>query len=200
MQSCDKRCFRCTHRYIALTDFGLSKEGITDNVSAKSFCGTPEYLAPGTCVSGFAARLASVTDVGTVSFSTAAEILNHSGHGRAADWWSLGALVYEMLSGIPPFYSRDREKMFRKILTAELRYSRSLTAEARSLLEVRSVVSQRCESYRVLSSWWHLGQGLLHKDASQRLGSDDDARSVKAHPWFNGVNWDALYHKKVCYS
>jgi serine/threonine protein kinase len=62
---------------VALTDFGLSKEGISDNVSAKSFCGTPEYLAP--------------------------EVLLRSGHGRASDWWSLGALLYEMLTGISPF-------------------------------------------------------------------------------------------------
>ena len=112
---------------IALTDFGLSKEGIQDNTSAHSFCGTPEYLAP--------------------------EILTRKGHGKAADWWSLGALLYEMLTGnlkrqlhgaefvryagMPPFYSRNRDKLFQKILNAELRVPRFFSTEAKNLLSVR---------------------------------------------------------------
>lgn len=59
--------------YAKLTDFGLSKEGISDNKGAKTFCGTPEYLAP--------------------------EIVEDVGHGRAVDWWSVGAIIYEMLTG-----------------------------------------------------------------------------------------------------
>lgn len=54
--------------HVRLTDFGLSKEGVQDNFSAKSLCGTPEYLAP--------------------------EILNQTGHGKAVDWWSLGETDY----------------------------------------------------------------------------------------------------------
>lgn len=56
-----------------LTDFGLSKEGVLDNISAKSFCGSVAYLAP--------------------------EMLKRSGHGKSVDWYLLGVLLYEMLVG-----------------------------------------------------------------------------------------------------
>jgi serine/threonine protein kinase len=111
---------------IALTDFGLSKEGINDNSSAHSFCGTPEYLAP--------------------------EILRRSGHGRAADWWSLGALLYEMLVGMPPFYSRDRERLFTKILKANLRYPQHLSEDAKSLLCVNIFAFLLCSNSSILFS------------------------------------------------
>jgi serine/threonine protein kinase len=86
---------------VRLTDFGLSKEGVSDHSSgANSFCGTPEYIAP--------------------------EVLLRQGHGRAVDWWSLGALLYEMITGLPPFYSRNRETMFEKIMKAELIFPNSV--------------------------------------------------------------------------
>jgi serum/glucocorticoid-regulated kinase 2 len=74
--------------YIKLTDFGLSKIGVVGNEGAKSRCGTPEYLAP--------------------------EILLGN-HGKAADWWTVGAIIYEMVSGIPPYYGDSREELFLKI-------------------------------------------------------------------------------------
>lgn len=83
---------------VRLTDFGLSKEGVSDHSSgANSFCGTPEYIAP--------------------------EVLLRQGYGRAVDWWSLGALLYEMICGLPPFYSRNRDTMFEKIMNATLTFA-----------------------------------------------------------------------------
>ena len=68
--------------FALLTDFGLSKENMTEGNQATSLCGTPEYLAP--------------------------EVLaNRREYGKACDWWSFGVLLYEMISGVPPFYSRD---------------------------------------------------------------------------------------------
>ncbi len=131
--------------HIRLTDFGLSKEGIDSNsTGATSFCGTPEYLAP--------------------------EILNRSGHGRAVDWWSLGALLYEMLTGLPPFYSQNRETLFDKIRKGALKFPSYVSCEAVSLL-----------------------RGLLTHNPVDRLGSDvDDAERIKAHPFFASIDWDAL--------
>jgi serine/threonine protein kinase len=65
-----------------LTDFGLSKEGVLDNQAAKSFCGSVAYLAP--------------------------EMLKRSGHGKSVDWYLLGVLLYEMLVGVPPYFSNNR--------------------------------------------------------------------------------------------
>merc|ERR1719450_86714 len=92
-----------------ITDFGLSKEGIEDNISAKTMCGTPEYLAP--------------------------EIVEKKGHGRAVDWYSIGALTYEMLTGLPPFYTRDREKLFQRIKSGELPYPGYVSPIAKGFLQ-----------------------------------------------------------------
>jgi RAC serine/threonine-protein kinase len=131
--------------HVRLTDFGLSKEGISNSSSgANSFCGTPEYLAP--------------------------EILNRQGHGRAVDWWSLGALLYEMLTGLPPFYCRDREKLFEKIRKSELMYPRYLSTRSVGLL-----------------------RGLLTRDPRRRLGSGPtDAEEIKCHSFFSEINWTKL--------
>ena len=97
-----------TDGYIKITDFGLSKENISDNVSARSFCGTPEYLAP--------------------------EIVESKGHGQAVDWWSLGSILYEMLTGMPAFYNNDREKLFKSIKSGQVKYPKLLSKEAFDLL------------------------------------------------------------------
>jgi len=135
--------------HIKVTDFGLSKEGVEDNFSAQSMCGTPEYLAP--------------------------EIVDKRGHGKAVDWYSLGALLYEMLTGLPPFYTRDREKLFDRIRRGELQYPQTVAPVCKSLL-----------------------QGMLNRDPNRRLGGGpSDGEEVKAHPFLAGVDWQAVVERRV---
>ncbi|KAI7793276.1 v-akt murine thymoma viral oncogene homolog 2, like [Triplophysa rosa] len=94
--------------HIQITDFGLCKEGITDEATMRTFCGTPEYLAP--------------------------EVLEDNDYGRAVDWWGLGVVMYEMMCGRLPFYNQDHERLFELIVMEEIRFPRNLTPEAKALL------------------------------------------------------------------
>ncbi|CAK4081060.1 unnamed protein product [Aphanomyces euteiches] len=95
--------------FIALADFGLSKEHVKMEHDAVTFCGTPEYLAP--------------------------ELLRRKPYGKAVDWWSFGIIMYEMLSGSTPFYNSNRQKNFYNILHEPLDLSSKYFSEdARSLL------------------------------------------------------------------
>ena len=103
--------------FIKLTDFGLSKEGITDNYSAKSFCGSLAYLAP--------------------------EVLNRQGHGKAVDWYLFGVMIYEMLYGIPPYYtSISRDALFYNIKHAKLQFpeKRIVSEDAKSLITKVNII------------------------------------------------------------
>lgn len=95
--------------YIRLTDFGLSKENIRTNQATKSFCGTPEYLAP--------------------------EVISQTGHGLAVDWWAFGCFLYEMLTGKPPFKmsKEDKVELFDNILNCRYQMPEHLSDECKDL-------------------------------------------------------------------
>jgi len=135
--------------HIKLTDFGLCKEHIKDNSITHTFCGTIEYMAP--------------------------EILLRSGHGKEVDWWSLGALAYDMMVGSPPFTAETRKKTIEKILKAKVVMPSYLTPSARDFI-----------------------RRLLKRKAADRLGTaPHDSAAVKAHPFFKTVNWDDVYNKTL---
>lgn len=92
-----------------LTDFGLSKEGVHDNYITKSFCGSLAYLAP--------------------------EMIKRQGHGKSVDWYLLGVVLYEMLVGIPPYFSVNRDELMSNIQKGKLRIPSSLSSDAKSLIK-----------------------------------------------------------------
>uniref|UniRef100_A0A8C9Z1D2 non-specific serine/threonine protein kinase n=1 Tax=Sander lucioperca TaxID=283035 RepID=A0A8C9Z1D2_SANLU len=134
---------------IVYRDLKVNVPCITDTATMKTFCGTPEYLAP--------------------------EVLEDNDYGRAVDWWGLGVVTYEMMCGRLPFYNQDHEKLFELILMEEIKFPRTLSADAKSLLS-----------------------GLLIKDPNKRLGGGpDDAKEIMRHSFFGTVDWQDVYDKKL---
>jgi len=130
--------------HIRLTDFGLAKGGIVGpgaEGGTKTFCGTPEYLAP--------------------------EILENKGHGKAVDWWALGTFLYEMITGLPPFYDSNVQRMYHKILHEQIKFPK---AENRQVSEAAKDILRR----------------LLERRVSDRLGSGPSgAGELKCTAFFN---------------
>ena len=119
--------------HVLLTDFGLSKEGVLDNQGARSFCGSVAYLAP--------------------------EMLRRTGHGKSVDWYLLGVLLYEMLVGIPPYFTNNREKLFQNIQRGPLLIPSQLSREAKNLLigvslllSSNLLIASKQESYETTGS------------------------------------------------
>ncbi|XP_021121198.1 RAC-gamma serine/threonine-protein kinase isoform X5 [Heterocephalus glaber] len=103
------------------------------------------------------------------------KVLEDNDYGRAVDWWGLGVVMYEMMCGRLPFYNQDHEKLFELILMEDIKFPRTLSSDAKSLLS-----------------------GLLIKDPNKRLGGGpDDAKEIMRHSFFSGVNWQDVYDKKL---
>ncbi|XP_034248847.1 ribosomal protein S6 kinase 2 beta-like isoform X4 [Thrips palmi] len=134
--------------HISLTDFGLSKQPLDDQ-KAYSFCGTVEYMAP--------------------------EVVNRKGHSFAADWWSFGVVMFEMLTGALPFQGPNRKETMNLILKAKLGMPQFLSDEAQSLLRV-----------------------LFKRNPANRLGAGPDGIcEMKSHSFFATIDWDKLARKEI---
>ncbi|KAF7028270.1 hypothetical protein CFC21_040222 [Triticum aestivum] len=119
---------------------------------AFSTVGTPDYIAP--------------------------EVLLKKGYGMECDWWSLGAIMYEMLVGYPPFYSDDPITTCRKIV--HWRNHVKFPDDSRLSPEARDLICR------------------LLCDVDHRIGGAG-ADQIKAHPWFRGVAWDKLYEMEAAF-
>ena len=135
--------------YIKLTDFGLSKQADESN----TFCGTPEYVSP--------------------------EMLDGTGHDKTVDWWALGIVIYELLSGIPPFYHTDHSIMFNNIQKGEILWP-----------------SQKEHGFHFSKEATDLIKQLLTRDRTKRLGAKNDSDEILAHKFFKGVNVKKILERK----
>jgi len=137
------------HGFLKVTDFGLSKELTDPEEGTQTFCGTPEYIAP--------------------------EVIKGYKHNKAVDWWSLGTLLFEMLAGLPPFFSEDVSEMYQNIVNGKIVFPPHINGVTRDIIKK-----------------------FLEQDPSQRLGSGPDgSEQVKKHSYFADVNWCALEKKEV---
>lgn len=131
--------------YIKLVDFGFAKM-LTAGSKTWTFCGTPEYVAP--------------------------EVILNRGHDIAADYWSLGVLIFELLTGSPPFSALDPMSIYQMILRGIdcVQFPRHIS---------RSVVS--------------LVRRLCRENPYDRLGYQRcGIGAIRKHSWFDGFNWGSL--------
>ncbi|KAH8556428.1 kinase-like domain-containing protein, partial [Umbelopsis sp. PMI_123] len=139
--------------HIVLTDFGLSKQFRTSNASdelrTSTFCGTAEYLAP--------------------------EILRAEPYSFEVDFWSMGTLLYEFLTGITPFWADTHTEMYRRVLEDTLVFPEDFDPIAADFID-----------------------GLLQRDPAIRLGAGPDGpQEICSHVYFDGLDWDDVYHKRI---
>ncbi|XP_059479856.1 cGMP-dependent protein kinase, isozyme 2 forms cD5/T2 isoform X2 [Neocloeon triangulifer] len=131
--------------YVKLVDFGFAKK-LVHGRKTWTFCGTPEYVAP--------------------------EVILNRGHDISADYWSLGVLMFELLTGTPPFTGADPMKTYNIILKGidAIEFPRNITRNATALIKK-----------------------LCRDNPAERLGYQKGGISeIQKHKWFDGFNWEGL--------
>ncbi|CAD8069240.1 unnamed protein product [Paramecium sonneborni] len=136
--------------HLLLSDFGLSKPEMTPNDFAYSFCGSPEYMAP--------------------------EMLMKTGHNYLVDCYCLGALLYELVTGLPPFYSHNTQDIYNSILTEQIQFP--------NYIHISPLLKD-------------LIQQLLCKNPDERLGNQNGIIEILHHKWFQDIDFKAILNKNV---
>jgi Protein kinase domain len=95
------------------------------------------------------------------------------GHGFCVDYWGLGMIVYEMMTGLPPWYTTDRAQLFRRLKSAPL-----------DIPSYFSEASADCVS------------ALLERNPRRRLGVTG-IRTAMEHSFFRNISWRALYSRRI---
>ncbi len=144
-----ENCLLDAEGHLLLTDFGLSKVAV-DSDECNSMLGTVEYMAP--------------------------EVIQGKKYGKAVDWWSLGALGFDLMTGHPPFRGPNHAKIQDNIVRQKLALPFFLSPDAKDLLT-----------------------RLLRKDPAKRLGSNmpKDLAAIQKHRFFRKIDWKLLAAREL---
>ncbi|KAH7131246.1 protein kinase [Dactylonectria macrodidyma] len=109
---------------------------------------------------------------GTLEYPPPEMLLGQDG-SRMADWWTLGVFLYEMLTGLPPFYDNDPNEIRRNILNQPVKLPEALSFAAKDMIAK-----------------------LLDRHPAHRLGANGGASEIKAHAFFDGVDWQQIIQRQ----
>jgi serine/threonine protein kinase len=194
--------------HVKLTDFGLARQG-TSQGELDIVAGSAYYVAPGTSpiptpnfptlsldhplpiyfhLPGTHARTRARTHTHTCDSALTliclawAEVLLMKGHTFTADWWSLGILIHEMLTGLPPFYSHEGDTggAYKKLLSQEIEYPEGsgISTNARELIKglVQASPSERLR---------------IHSSESVGDQAQGGSGCLKSQPWWQ-LDWNQV--------
>jgi len=139
--------------HIKITDFGtakiLSTTDVSENKGKNSFVGTAQYVSP--------------------------ELLTDKRANKSSDLWALGCIIYQLLSGLPPFRASNEYQIFKKIIALEYEFPSGFPEVPKGLV-----------------------QSLLVLDPTKRLGCDECGgfSSLKSHEFYEGIDWENLPNTK----